>query len=199
MFLLLDTETSGLFDFRQPADAPGQPRMCSIAATLWNPETDNCDHIDYLVRPDGWSDDVIARSAEAFAINGLSMERLQDEGRPIAEVLEAYDALVDRCTGIAAYGVAFDQKVVRAEQRLAVRPDRYGERPTFCVLQAARPLCGVKKAIKLTEAVRIALGEELVDAHTARADLDATLRLFRLMHERGLVSWKPQVSRDEAA
>lgn len=31
-FLVIDTETSGLFDFKTPADGPGQPRMASFAA-----------------------------------------------------------------------------------------------------------------------------------------------------------------------
>lgn len=199
MFLLFDTETSGLFDYRQPADAPGQPRMASIAAALITDKGEIAESFYELVQPDGWSEDVIARSAEAFDINRLSMKLLMDEGKPVADVLAMFDALVDQCTGISAYGVTFDQKVVRAEQRLAGRPDRYGERPTFCVMHAAKPLCGMKKMPKLIEAVRSIFGEDLPDAHDAQADLRATVRLFTHMMERDLVTWKPQVANSEDA
>ena len=30
-YVVIDTETSGLFDFSKPADAEGQPRLASLA------------------------------------------------------------------------------------------------------------------------------------------------------------------------
>lgn len=192
MFLIFDTETTGLPDFKKPADAPGQPRLASIAAALINEAGEVEQSIYHLVRPDGWSPEVVAKSAAAFSVNGLTLEQLQNEGGEIADVLASYDALVDQCTGIAAYGVAFDQKILRAEQRLAGRPDRFGERPTFCVLQAVRSLIGAKKPVTLTEAYQQVFGEPLPGAHHAQVDLKATVRLFLHLQERNLVTFKPQ-------
>lgn len=197
MFLIFDTETTGIPDFRLPADAPGQPRMASIAAALVDESGGVVESFYELVRPDGWDDDVIARSAAAFAINRLTIERLRDEGKPVVDVLGMYDVLVDKCVGIAAYSIPFDQKIIRAEQRRAGRPDRYGERPTFCVMQGVKPLLGVKKVMKLTEAINAVFGETLPDAHDAHVDLRATVRLFLEMKARGIVEWTPQTPRDE--
>lgn len=195
MHLLMDTETTGLPDFKRPADAPGQPRVCSLAAALVDDEGHTVEDFYMLVRPEGWREDVIEKAKHgAFTVNGLSMERLHAEGRPIVEVLTAFDAFVDRCEGIAAYGIAFDQKMLRAEQRIAGRSDRYGERPTFCVQGAATKLCGIKKTPKLGEAVQILLGQSLEGAHDALVDLRATVAIFNIMRRDGLVVWKPQGS-----
>ena len=144
----------------------------------------------------------------AFAINGLTLDRLMNEGIPVEHALMQFDALVDRCTGIVAFGISFDQKVMRAEQRRAGRPDRYGERPTFCVMKTSTDLCKIPptdkmmaagkrwhKTPNLKEAASILLGLDLEDAHDAKADLGATIEIYRLMLHQGLVDWKPQVSK----
>ncbi|MFT3987226.1 3'-5' exonuclease [Aestuariivirga sp.] len=199
VFLIFDCETTGLPDFKKPADAPGQPRLCSIAAALVNDAGEIVQSFYSLVRPDGWLPEVIEKARGAFAVNGLSIDILTAEGRPVADVLAEYDAMVDQCTGIAAYGVAFDQKMIRAEQRIAGRPDRYGERPTFCVLTEAPKACGQSKRMKLAEALKILLDEDLPDAHNAKADLAATVKIFNHMRERGLVVFREQLSKEAAA
>lgn len=210
--LIFDTETSGLFNYQKRADAEGQPRMCSVAASLVSPTGEVLHQFYRLIKPDGWIEQHIndaQMGTGAFAINGLTWERLNDEGVPAENALMEFDALVDRCEGIAAFGVNFDQKVVRAEQRRAKRPDRYGERPTFCIQHASTPLCKIPptakmmatgrknyKTPKLVEAVEILLGEELPEAHDALADMTGTLKLYRFMCERpGTVVWQPQVSK----
>lgn len=210
--LIFDTETSGLFDYRQRADAPGQPRMVSIAAALLDPSGAVLSEFYRLIKPDNWDQkfiDECQHGTGAFAINGLTWDQLNEAGVPIDHALMEFDALVDRCEGISAYGVNFDQKVVRAEQRRAGRPDRYGERPTFCVQRAATDLCKIPptdkmmaagkrwfKTPKLAEAAEILLKVDLENAHDARADLNATIDIFRLMLKTPeLVLWKPQESK----
>lgn len=207
--LILDTETNGLFDFKQPADADGQPRMCSLAAGLVDADGSEISGFYHLIKPD-W--ELEEKHAVALDVNGLTYERLMDEGIPVVEALERYDALVDDCEVISAYGVTFDQKVVRAEQRRAGRDDRYGFRPTFCVQRAVTKPCDLPptaamsragrnyaKTPKLAEAVEALLGETHEGAHDAMVDLKATIRLYAWCAERGLVVPKEQVSTREVA
>lgn len=207
--LIFDTETSGLMDHKQPADAPGQPRVCSIAAALVDESGLVKRRMHRLFNGAGWSADVI-RKAEGpeggFAINGLSRKLMEEQGLPAKDVLAEFDSLVDECHGIASFGLAFDQKMIRAEQRIAGRSDRYGERPTWCVQTAARPMCKLPPTDKmmasnfktfkqptLTEAYKILVGLDLPHAHDAEADLEATIALFSL--QRDILTWRAQVSK----
>lgn len=208
--VVFDTETTGVPNFKLAADDPTNPRMASLAAILTDEAGNEVDSFYHLVKPEGWSEHVLdpENHMGAFRVNGLSMERLWDEGRPLVEVLEAYDAFVDECALIAAYGVHFDQKIVRGEQRRAGRNDRYGERPTFCVQQAATPICQIPPTAKmmaanryhnktpnLGEAVEIILGEQIADAHDALADTRYTQRIYQQMLRDGHVVPKEQISK----
>jgi len=194
--VIFDTETTGLFDWSKPADDDCQPRMCSLSATLVDAEGRPIQHINHYVLPDNWSVHVRdpRNHAEAFAVNGLSLEFLEANGSPIEEVLQEFDRLVDDCELIAGYAVSFDQKVVRGEQRRAGRPDRYGERPTFDVMHAVKAHLGVK-SIKLADAVRRCLEREPTDSHDARGDVTDTIALYTWCIERRLVVPKKQESK----
>jgi len=126
--LIIDTETSGLMNFKEAADAPGQPRVCSLAALLVDSQHNVISHMNFLIKPIGWTFD---NDCEAAEINGFTHERLMDEGISINDVLDAYNAITDLSDVIVGYNVAFDQKMIRAEYRHACRDDRYGYRPTF--------------------------------------------------------------------
>lgn len=203
MFLIFDTETTGVPDFKKPADDPSQPRLCSVAACLVNGDGEIVDEFYSLVNPKGWSEETIARAADAFAINGLTMERLRDEGDSIDAILGRLRWLQERSEGVATYGITFDTKMVRSERRRLGLEDHYGSRPTFCVQRAAVNLCKIPptekmmasgrkwfKTPNLTEAVSILLGETLEGAHDALADTKATVKLFNYMRQRGHVEWK---------
>ncbi len=210
--VLFDVETTGIPNWKLAADAQGQPRMCSMAAALLTDTGEIIEKFHHLIKPEGWEEEVIAKAeAEggAFGVNGLSMKKLNAEGIPVVEVLTKFDALVDQCEGIGAFGISFDQKMARSEQRRAGRPDRYGERPTFCVMKAATDVCKIPPTDKmmaagkrwfkqpnLGEAVRHMLGRDLPDAHDALADLMATVEIFAMMAAMpGVVVWKEQVSK----
>lgn len=193
--LAADTETTGLPNFRLPADDLSQPRMIQIAAKLYDVERQCARSLVSLIKPDGWEmDDVLAEKLG----NGLIHSRLEAEGRPVAEVLAEYSAMVDEADLFVAYGCAFDLKILRGELRRAGLPDRYGDLPNFCVMRAATPLCKMapteamlasgrkwSKTPKLIEAFEILLGRKLEGAHDALADLDATADLLWWMIESG--------------
>lgn len=203
MFLIFDTETTGVPDFKKPADDPSQPRLCSVAACLVDDAGEVLDEFYSLVNPKGWSEETIARADDAFKINGLTMERLRDEGDALDAILGKLDWLQARSEGVATYGITFDTKMIRSERRRLGLEDRYGAKPTFCVQRAAVNLCKIAptekmmasgrkwfKTPNLTEAVRILLDEELEGAHDALADTKATVKLFNFMRARGHVEWK---------
>lgn len=182
-YLIIDTETSGLFDFSKPADAEGQPRLCAVT---WIPVQDGMigEALTALVQPDGWT-----ISPEITAINGLTTERCAAEGVPIREVLDDYTTLVEAGFVVVAYNAQFDTKVLRGEMRRAGMPDLFEQTPNICTMRACKGL-GVQKAgpkkggfPKLSDSYRHFYGEEPPEQHTSLADARSCLAIFQKLRE----------------
>lgn len=186
--ICFDTETTGLFDYRKPADADGQPRMIQIAASLFDADRSLITSLSSLIKPDGWEmDDALAEKLG----HGLNHAKLEAEGIPVRDALDQWNEMQQRADMIIGFNVAFDLKVIRGELRRADLPDQYGEKETFCVMHACTPLCRIpptaamlatnrktRKTPNLAEAVETLLGEKVEGAHNANADCVATYRLF---------------------
>lgn len=190
-YAIFDTETTGLFLFKDPgtgepipADDPRQPRLAHFNAILLDDDLNEEDEIDLFVKPDGWE-----MPAEAAAVNGLTTTGLMEAGTPIETVLDTYVDLVQRGYIMVAFNAQFDCKMMRGELRRAGRPDLFEQTPNICVMRAAMAL-GVKKAgggrgfPKLTDCAAH-LGFVIDEAHSAAGDTRATLALFRHLHAVG--------------
>lgn len=194
-YIVLDTETTGLpLPFKKgapppPADAPGQPRMASIAILALTPEleVDEEASISTLITPDGWT-----MSEGASKVNGLTDEMLREKGLPVAEVLKIYAEFIDAGWIVVAHNAQFDTKVCRGELRRAGMDDRFKQTLNICTQKAAQAVikeaptdkmmaAGYKtfKQPKLTEAYEYFYGEPFEGAHTADADARACLAVFR--------------------
>lgn len=195
--LVYDLETSGLPDWKAPADAPGQPRICEIAAVLLDDAMAEIDFSHDLIKPVDWDHEI---HPDAAAAHGLTKEGLEAEGAPIAEALRRFLVLFDQADRIVGYGISFDEKLRRGEARRLGLPDRYGEKPTIDLLHKCTPLCKLPptdkmmatgrktfKTPKLGEAVDILLGRKLDGAHDAIVDVRATADLFRYLKKQGVV------------
>ncbi len=183
-YVVIDTETSGLFDFSKPADAEGQPRLASLAMIMLNGDLDEESRSELFVKPDGWT-----LSADAAKANGLAMDALIRDGRPVAEVLRAYTNAIDSGYVVVAFNAQFDTKVMRGELRRAGIPDRFEDTPNICVMRAASLVCKIPKAKggghkfpKLAEACNHFLISQDAD-HSAMGDAEAALAIFRKLRE----------------
>lgn len=192
-FAIIDTETNGLFLFKDeagvpiPADDPRQPRLAHLAMILLDDELREERAIDLYVRPDGWS--MPQGEGSAGAVNGLTDEFLSENGAPIADVLDQYARVIDAGYVIVAFNAQFDCKQMRGELRRAGLDDRFERTPNICVMRASMGL-GVKKAgggrgfPKLSDCCAH-LGIVNDSAHSAGGDARAALELFRHLHAVG--------------
>jgi DNA polymerase-3 subunit epsilon len=201
-YLVIDTETTGLFDFAKAADAEGQPRMASVALLFCDENFDVVHEVSLLVRPDGWM-----MSAEAERIHGLSQEMLLARGVRVMEVLALYEAAIIGGLIIVAHNVQYDTKIMRGEMRRAGMSDRYHETATICTMKALVDVCRIPKAKgrgfkwpKLTEAVRKVLHRDHKGAHGALPDAQAARELARwlLSNKRLPSSTKPALEPEMA-
>lgn len=194
MYAVIDTEGSGLFRYKDdkgkpvPADAPGQPRLASLAMILADADLNILEEYHKFVRPDGWE-----MSEEASKVTGLTNDFLAENGVPIAEVLPAYVNAVTSGNIIVAHNAQHDCKQLRAELRRAGMDDLFEKTPNICTMRGLTDVCcippdggrGGYKWPKLSEAC-VHFGFELLGDHSALNDARACLQLLGKMIELGV-------------
>ena len=187
-YAFLDTETSGLPEYKLPADHPSQPRLASMALIKTDEALEITDTYSVLIKPDGWK-----LSPEVMAINGLTTERCEAEGVPLLDALCVYTGAVHEGYVIVAFNAQFDTKVMRGELRRSGYPDLFEETPNICAMRASKSL-GVEKSgpkkggfPRLTDVYRHFFGRELESRHTAIADALACLEVFRELKKLGVL------------
>ncbi|WP_010182838.1 DNA polymerase III subunit alpha [Aquimarina agarilytica] len=183
MYLIFDTETTGLpKNFKAPiTDTDNWPRCIQIAWQLHD-ELGNCiEHEDYLVQPEGFN---IPYDAEK--IHGISTELAEQDGIPLAEVLEKFNAVLAKSKFVVGQNVGFDVNIMGCEfyrngvespmASLPVLDTCTEHTASLCQIPGGRG--GKFKLPTLTELHQYLFGTAFGDAHNATADVEATTRCF---------------------
>lgn len=183
MYLIFDTETTGL---PKRWDAPytdtdNWPRCIQIAWQLHDDMGNVIEHQDYLVKPDGFN---IPYDAEK--IHGISTALAEQDGVPLAEVLEKFNAALEKTKFVVGQNVGFDLNIMGAEfhrlqvenqlQKLPVLDTCTEHTASLCQIPGGRG--GKFKLPTLTELHQFLFGEPFGEAHNATADVEATTRCF---------------------
>ncbi|WP_159019149.1 DNA polymerase III subunit alpha [Algibacter sp. L3A6] len=183
MYLIFDTETTGL---PKRWDAPitdtdNWPRCIQIAWQLHD-DMGNCiEHQDYLVKPAGFN---IPYDAEK--IHGISTELAEEQGIPLAEVLEKFNEALGKTKFVVGQNVKFDLNIMGAEfvrgdvenplQELPVLDTCTEHTAKLCEIPGGR--YGKFKLPTLSELHAHLFGVGFSEAHNATADVEATTRCF---------------------
>lgn len=157
MLIFTDTESNGLPDYKRPADDPDQPRIASLCTILTTNDLRILDLRYSLVAPDGWE-----MTAESTAINGLTDEMLLARGRPIAEVMQHWNDLLDTGSLVIGHNIRHDMKLIRGELRRLELPDRFDQTTIYCTQGKSMGLC----RIPLGDGTKRIKTPTLIEAHT---------------------------------
>ncbi|MEO1012804.1 MAG: DNA polymerase III subunit alpha [Bacteroidota bacterium] len=190
MYLIFDTETTGL---PKRWDAPitdtdNWPRCIQIAWQLHDGMGRLVEHRDFLVRPEGFD---IPYDAER--IHGISTELAEQEGYPLLEVLEKFNAALARTKFVVGQNLGFDVNIMGAEFHRFQMENSLEELPVLdtCTEYTAE-LCkipggrgGKYKLPNLTELHEYLFREPFDEAHNATADVEATTRCFLELIRKG--------------
>ncbi len=183
MYLIFDTETTGL---PKRWDAPitdtdNWPRCIQIAWQLHDAMGNCIESQDYLVQPEGFN---IPYDAEK--IHGISTELAQEQGVPLAEVLEKFNEALGKTKFVVGQNVKFDLNIMGAEfvrgdvanplQELPVLDTCTEHTASLCELPGGR--YGKFKLPTLTELHQFLFDTPFGEAHNATADVEATTRCF---------------------
>jgi len=194
--LIFDTETTGLPLWSSPSEDPGQPHLCQFTAAGFDDQTgDEYEYVDMIVKPDGW---IIP--PDMTRLHGISQERALAEGVPEIDAARAFYRMARAADRVSGFSVDFDIRILRIAMKRAGIPDDALEafsgmvkEKKHDVKRQCTPVCKIPPSHKmmaagrktgfkeptLIEAVKIILGEDFPDAHDARADVLATIRLYR--------------------
>lgn len=181
--IAIDTEGSGLFDFKKPADAEGQPRLAALTINVLDANDVRISQHHFLVKPDGWE-----MHPDATAVNGLTTEYLTANGVPVAEVLHAYFQFIDMGCFVIAFNAQHDCKTMRAEARRSGLDDRFEKTRNVCVMRKANgfiPKATGKKGWPSLAEARDFLGITHDKAHTSGADADSAETIYRFLKQQG--------------
>lgn len=185
-YLCFDTETTGLFDFKLPADDPSQPRLASVAFIVADAQGNEISRVKHFIRPDGWE-----MTESAGAVNGLTTEFLTENGIPVGEVLDLYQSHIEAGLIVAAFNVQFDCKMMRAEFRRAARDDLFERTTNTCLMRAMTPYKAQGLAVK-SGMVKLSVccehfGIQNSESHDAMGDAEAALALLKILIRDGNV------------
>ncbi len=195
MFFVFDTETTGIPRSRkaQVTDLGNWPRVVELAWSLYDAAGEPVSAAEYRVRPDGFR-----IPADATWVHGITTADATAHGRPVAEVLTAFLADLDRAQTLVAHNLAFDRPILGAEfvrlgHDLQTVRGRFLDRPGVCTMKATIDLCaipgrfGKPKFPSLEELHQRLFGEAPPAGHRALADVRATARCFFELRRRGVI------------
>ncbi len=183
MYLIFDTETTGLPKrWNAPlSDGENWPRCIQIAWQIHDVKGEIIDHKDFLIKPDGFS---IPFDSEQ--VHGISTALAENQGVPIAEVLDKFLSAINQVEFVVGHNVSFDRNIMGAEylrsgmddvlQAKAMIDTCTEETATLCKLPGGPR--GKFKLPTLGELYYFLFGENFEEVHNATADVEATSRAF---------------------
>lgn len=191
--IAFDTETTGLPIWSMPSEDPSQPRVMALAAQLFNDETgEMIEEMDVLIKPDGW---IIPELIEG--LTGISTAMCEATGIPAEQAVTQFIEMWKKADHRVAHNEPFDMRMIRIEiMRHPLHSmelvgevslaDYWKKAPSYCTQGKSVKLINLPPTAKmiaagrrtpkspnLTEAYRFFTNEELQNAHSARADMEA--------------------------
>lgn len=205
MFLVWDTETTGLPSYDRRSTDPCQPHLVQIAMLILADDGTETSMAALIIRPDGWE-----IPSAVTAIHGITQERAMDEGVPENMATALFAALQATAALRVAHNEAFDRRIMRIAMTRAGMPREQIEaieaRPSFCTCRAARPIVNQppsekmratgrtgSKPPKLAECIRHFFDEDLAGGHDALVNARACARIYRALmaRDQGVVPGPP--------
>ena len=192
--LFFDTETTGVPKFYNApvSDSNNWPRLVQLAWLMTDKEGNILKQKSVIIKPDGFS-----IPQDAASVHGITTERAQRDGLPLAEVLEDFATDLSFAERIVGHNIDFDQHIVGAELwRLGMDYNVLMNKPSTCTMKSSTDFCAIPspnsyyggyKWPSLQELYRKLFNREFVEAHDALADITATKECFFELKRRGII------------
>lgn len=110
MFLIFDTETTGLPNHKLANDHKDQAHICQLAAMLVDTDNKIRHEMNCIIRPDSWT--IGERAAE---VHGISQQDAQLYGIPLKAALGMFQEMLNLSEIAVAHNFDFDAKMLKIE------------------------------------------------------------------------------------
>lgn len=191
MYLVFDTETTGLPPKGVDHTHPSQPHIVQLALILCDSDGREHQSANLLINPG----EGVEIPADAARVHGITTERVRREGLPAREALRLFLYMAARAHTLAAHNIGFDWTLVQAglhRTGLSEVASFLNKKERFCTMKTARDIVRIPPTPKMVragfgnqfknptvaECVRYFFGEELQNAHDAMADARGTVRIL---------------------
>lgn len=189
MYLFFDTETAGLpKSWKAPVQQiENWPRLVQVAWLLYDNDGNLLEKAEYIIKPEGFRIPIASTR-----IHGITTEIALKDGVDLEEVMQTFEASVQKATYLVAHNMNFDVNILGAEYIRADIESRFYKKLRICTMKSSTDYCGLPgrygyKWPTLTELHQILFKKDFEEAHNALADIEATARCFWELKERGII------------
>lgn len=178
--LVLDTETTGLYNNVALADHPSQPHLVQLACLLLTDTGGLVSSVDLIIKPEGR----YAIPKAAAQLHGITTEVAEMAGVPLRVAVACFTNLRAQAGRLVGHNLPFDRNVMAtAILRTGSKPAHPGPSDWSCTRQMAA-LSGRFRKHDLTTVYQGLFGEPFEGAHTAFADAQACARVYFELKQR---------------
>jgi DNA polymerase III epsilon subunit-like protein len=181
-YLVFDTETTGMVQWKLPPTDPNQPKLVQIGCLLFDSHHNEIAALKTLVVP------LASIEPKAQETHGISFETAQELGVSNNNVLEVFCDFVDIADVVVAHNSAFDVKVMRhAAHNAKIETDIFAGKEIRCTKEATTKILripnpkirGQYKWPSLQECMTYFFKESIEGAHDAMVDVRACARVYQ--------------------
>ncbi len=191
MYIIFDTETTGLPEnYNAPiSDTQNWPRIVQIAWQLHNDNGGLISAQNLVVKPEGFS-----IPFNAVKVHGITTEKANEIGIPLQDALSQFIQDVQKAKYVVGHNIDFDIKVVGCEMfrqqsdfdiLSVLSLDTKEQGTEFCALPGGKG--GKFKWPTLGELYQKLFDSQMIEAHDAAYDVEATSRAFFEMLKRRII------------
>ena len=189
MKLFIDTETTGIPKFKNPAEHPEQPHLVQLAAILSDDYGTEVASINLII-----NNGTLIIPPEATRVHGISTEIAKKYGVSLSAALKILSEMIEISDLVIAHNINFDAFILEiAASRTLLKNSVFKIEKRYCTMRSSMALDGLplnhagkKKFPRLAELYNYAFGENFENAHDAMADCRAMMRIFWWLQEQKL-------------
>lgn len=190
IYLVFDTETTGLpKNWNAPiTDTDNWPRVIQLSWSIHDDAGNELEHNDILIKPDGFE-----IPKETSDIHGITTEKALNEGIPLKEAIDIFNAAIKKSNVLIAHNISFDEKVMGCEFYRLKMNNPIEMKAKICTKEASVDYCkipgrnGRYSWASLNDLYKILFNEIFDNQHNASFDVKACAKCFFELKRLGVI------------